>query len=143
MPSIDDLFNALNAIRARLDQLHADEQAVHQRLDALLAEQQRTSSIGVHLTKQNRTIICALEKVSRNTCELVTIADHQRRSAEESASSLRVAAHVLQTAHPAAALQLAREEHVSARLDECCPPEPAPPRCEYEPCRDPGAYREG
>jgi hypothetical protein len=152
MASISDVFNALNDIKGKLDQLHADELTAHakadatnDKLDALLGEiinaEDQARQIGLHLTKQNETIICALEHISHNTCALVTLADAQLVSARATEASSRTAAEVLRTAHPDAALELDRRDALQASIETCCMPEPRPPACEYDRCKDPGPLR--
>jgi hypothetical protein len=121
MPSISDVFDALNDVKGKLDQVHADDLTTHgkidttnaelqaangkldvlaqaftdlgtgidDRLDELISGQQLANSLALHLTKQQQTIICAIEHVSQNTCELVNIADAQLRSARATESYAR------------------------------------------------------
>jgi hypothetical protein len=167
MASINDVFDALNDIKGKLDQVHADEltthgkldtvntrlttlnqtvsgvgTAINSRLDALVNGQKLANELALHETKQNETIICALEHISRNTCELVTIADIELRAAQATSASVRVLAEIAERVHADAALDLERLDAIEAKVADCCPPEEVPPRCSYEPCKNPGPFKE-
>src|SRR5437773_12379176 len=89
MPSINDVFNQLVAANGKLDQLDTDVVAtrnsvdavnatvaggfvaVVQGLQAIVAQQHQTVVLLQHVSAQDDTIICALEHISRNTCELL------------------------------------------------------------------------
>lgn len=167
MASINDVFNALNDIKGKLDQLHADElnegakidatngkldavqqtitdvgTAINGRLDKVINEEQLANALLLHLTTQGQTIICALEHISANTCTLVNLADAQLRVARLTQASARTTAEILLTSHPEAALELRRRDELAQKIDECCPPEPEPAPCDYKPCEDPGPFKE-
>jgi hypothetical protein len=150
MPSINDVFNQLVAVNGTLDRLDTDVVAtrnsvdavnatvaggfvaVVQGLQAIVAEQHQTVVLLQHLSAQDDAIICALELISQNTCELLNEAvkhTHLLSSIERSTEELRVLG---EEAQPAAALAFAEQQRIQARLDECCPPKPTEPTCTYE-----------
>jgi hypothetical protein len=159
MASISDVFNALNDIKGKLDQLHADEITEHGKLDAvvnavntaptgitsrldqLVGAETQAAQIALHMPRQNEAILCAIEHVSRNTCELVMLADRQLEALHGVQASTRTSAEILRTVHADASLELDRRDELQARVDKCCPPEPRKPRCGYDRCEDPGPFQ--
>ncbi len=167
MASISDVFDALNDVKGKLDQLHADNlnhnvliEATNTKLDALdqsvaslettldgrllsmLQEQQLGNQLLLHLTKQQETVICGIEQISRNTCTLVNLASEQLVETRHVRENTRVPADILSSAHPDAALDLSRRDRLQEQIEECCPPKPSEPICRYEPCKDPGPFKE-
>ncbi len=130
MPSIDDVYNQLVAANKSLNQMN---QQVHN----LVTAQDFGDQVLVHLSNQTDTLICVLEKISRNTCgiwcethvqtELQTAARHQ--------SELLV--ELTKSAYPAAAVEVDRYETLKSDVAKCCPPDSEPPICQYEPCQAP------
>jgi hypothetical protein len=164
VPTINEVWEQALAINANLGTLHNDAvdlksccAEVNQRLDALtdrvgdgftllaqgiavsIAHQQLTNQLLLHQTKQLSTVICALEHISEQTCELLDEADQQTDAQRAIAAAGEALAHMAATANPDAALALDREREQRAALERCCPPEPRKPRCTYRPCDDPGA----
>lgn len=166
MASISDVFNALNDIKGKLDTLHVDEtnngqkqDATNNKLDQLgqtvtnvgtavdgrfvqvLQQQQLSNQLVLHLTRQQETVICILEHISRNTCELVNLGTNELKSIQAIEEYARVASAILRGANSNVALDLADRDELERKLEECCPPKPVPPACVYEPCREPGPFR--
>ena len=94
MASADDILNALNGANGRLDNVKAAVDNVTAAVNAttaavnnsanqitaalnagfaqLVSLGQYTNQALYHLSQQDDTIICALEHISQNTCNLVT-----------------------------------------------------------------------
>jgi hypothetical protein len=102
------------------------------------ARQDITNALLRYQIEQNNTIICALERISKNTCELLNHAARQTALQERIAADTAAQRHMFATAHPDAALALARESELRREIEACCPPEPPKPPCTYEPCARPG-----
>jgi hypothetical protein len=71
---------------------------------------------------EKNSSLCALEKISKQTCQLVSEA-HKQTSLQSSIDKnisglLEISKHV----HPDAALQLERLESLNKKILECCPP---------------------
>lgn len=86
--------------------------------------------------------IRGIQDTRNNSAPPVILADAQLQSALATQASARTTAEVLRTVNPAAAVELDRRDELTAKVQACCPPDPRPPLCEYEPCKDPGPYRE-
>ncbi len=148
MPSAQDIFNELLKIGGKLDELNATSQAIKTDDDQLvnvigtdLAEVVAASTytnLALYQNDlQNATIICLLEQISKNTCDLVNQATVQTRLQESIEKNTMRMAAFLAASHPEAALALEREEALRRELEKCCPPEPTPPACKQKPCSAP------
>ena len=145
MPSAQDIFNELIKLGDKLDTLNATSAAIKNDDDQLLNV--TSTDLGELITAstytnqalyqnalQNATIICLLEQISKNTCDLVNQATVQTRLQESiEKHTVRMAA-ILAATHPEAALVLEREEALRRDLEKCCPPETPPPACKQKPC---------
>jgi hypothetical protein len=160
MPSISDVYNQLQAISGKLDQIHADgvaeitaTQQVKTSVDTLDGDVKAGFAATVHglqviaqieiaavqllfhLTQQTDTMICALEHISKNTCGIltqVTIQTGLQTRLRDDADALH---DIAESVYPAGALERARLAALRAQVERCCPPEQPKPACTYEPCR--------
>jgi len=89
------------------------------------------------LIQQMQSALCNLEKISQNTCRLVTESVKQTEIQRATAASTADLRQMYASANPAAALELARAREQEKRMDECCPPPRPKPACSYEPCPAP------
>ncbi len=148
MPSAQDIFNELLKLGDKLDTLNATSQAIKTDDDQLLsvvgtdlgeviAADTYTNQALYQNALQNATIICLLEQISKNTCDLVNLATVQARLQESIEKNTMRMAAILSATHPEAALALEREEALRRDLEKCCPPEPTPPACKQKPCQAP------
>jgi hypothetical protein len=148
MPSAQDIFNELVKLGDKLDTLNATSQAIKTDDDQLLslvgtdlgeviAADTYTNQALYQNALQNATIICLLEQISKNTCDLVNLATVQARLQESIEKNTMRMAAILSATHPEAALALEREEALRRDLEKCCPPEPSPPACKQKPCASP------
>jgi ABC-type transporter Mla subunit MlaD len=90
-----------------------------------------------HNAKQNDTIICILEHISKNTCDLVTESHKQTALQTAMKESQRKLADLFAATHAAAALQWEKDEALRKQIEECCPPPRPEPACRYEKCPAP------
>jgi len=91
---------------------------------------------------QNDTIICVLEKISKQTCELLNQSCLQtplQTAIEDNTTTL---AELFAATHAEAALTRDREQALRDQLEKCCPPTPPEPCCRYETCPAPGPLPE-
>jgi hypothetical protein len=148
MPSAQDIFNKLVELGDKLDTLNATSQSIKTDDDQLLsvvstdlgeviAADTYTNQALYQNALQNATIICLLEQISKNTCDLVNLATVQTRLQESIEKNTMRMAAMLSATHPEAALALEREEALRRDLERCCPPEPMPPACKQKPCQAP------
>jgi chromosome segregation ATPase len=87
--------------------------------------------------KQNDTIICILEHISRNTCAILNESHLQTGLQTTIKQNTTELAELFAATHAEAALIREREEALKKQIEQCCPPQvPAPP-CDYSPCPAP------
>lgn len=152
---LGDLNNTTDAVRNSVDQVAACCGETNQRLtrvidtlntgftnisqgiQALITLQRYANDALANNAQQNHTIICNLEKISEQTCNLLTEAHTQtglQTSIEGSTATLQ---ELYKSTHPDSALELERQDRLRKQIEECCPPEEPEPACTYEPCEDP------
>jgi hypothetical protein len=162
MASINDVFNELQAVNTTLGQIHADGVAeinatnqVKASVDTLGADVKAGFAATVnalntiaqinieavkllfHQTQQADAMICALEQISKNTCEIltqVTIQTGLQTHLRDDVDALR---YIAESANPEAALERQRLTELQAEIERCCPPDAPEPACKYEPCGKP------
>jgi hypothetical protein len=148
MPSAQDIFNELLKIGDKLDTLNTTSQAIKTDDDQLLnvtgtdlgelvTASTYTNQALYQNALQNATIICLLEQISKNTCDLVNLATVQTRLQESIEKNTMRMAGILAATHPEAAFSLEREQALRRDIEKCCPPEPTPPACKQKPCQAP------
>src|ERR1700738_275527 len=120
-----------------------DTQAPHYTdvLNALLKSLQSVSALQgfqndvlSQTLNQSETIVCILERISKQTCESLNQIHSQTRLQESMQASLNTLVELFKSAHPEAALELARLAKIREQLLACCPPKEKEPVCVYEPC---------
>ena len=162
MASINDVYNQLVTVNAKLAQIGSDvtagttaTNAVNTSVNQLDTDVKAGFSATVnalntiaqidlesvkllyHLTQQADTMICALEHISQNTCGILTQATLQTQlqtTLRDDADALR---DIALSAYPAAGLERERFAALRAEIQKCCPPEEPPPACTYQPCPAP------
>jgi hypothetical protein len=148
MPSATDIFNKLVEIGGKLDDLNTTTQAIRADDDQLVNIESTDLGELITLTAytdvalyqndlQNATIICLLEQISRNTCDLVNQSHLQtalQKTIEKNTARL---AEMFAATHGDAALALEREQTLRREIEKCCPPEQPPPPCQEKPCPAP------
>src|SRR5271165_6053867 len=137
MPSAQDIFNELVKLGGKLDTINATSQAILTDDNQIITEMAYADSALYQNALQNATIICLLEQISKNTCDLVNLATVQARLQESIEKNTMRMAAILSATHPEAALALEREEALRRDLEKCCPPEPPPLACKQKPCTVP------
>jgi hypothetical protein len=127
MPSTDDFFQQLQTANARLLDLTAAVVTLGQYTNLALSQN----------AKQNDTIICILEYISKNTCGLLNQSVMQTKLQTEMQTDMDALEAMYETAHADAALVRERLRALKQQIEECCPPpEPEAP-CKYAPCPAP------
>src|SRR3981189_1099533 len=155
MPSADDLFNQLVAANTRLEAIkgnlldvkgatEAVKVAVNQvnstlttGFGQLVTQGDYTNQALSQNAKQNDTIICILEHISKNTCELLNQSVIQTRLQTSMDKGVTALADMYATVHPDAALERERLEALKRQIEKCCPPPRHEPPCHYAPCPAP------
>lgn len=157
-PTVADVFDQLVLVNGKLDQInlsttgeasaitHMDSDLIKgfkATVDALnTIAQIDTVAVELlfHLTQQTDTMICALEHISKNTCEILTQSTIQTQiqmRLRDDADALRDFA---ESAYPGAALERQRLATLRAEVERCCPPEVPGPACSYKPCFQPKVF---
>ena len=110
-------------------------------ISGIIARQDITNQLLHFQSQQQQTMICILEHISQNTCQLLDQASMQTDLQRTMAHDTKALHHMFATANPEAALEYRRHLEDRRRLEECCPPEPRQPACEYQPCETPKEIR--
>lgn len=154
-PTVTDVYNQLVLVNGKLDQLnvsitaqatafsHLDSdvkkgfKSTVDTLNAIAQIETGVATLLFHLTQQGDTIICALEHISKNTCDLVTQSTIQTGLQTRIRQDADASRAILEAAHPEAALLDHRLAELREQVERCCPPEKPPPACTYAPCPAP------
>ena len=155
MPSADDLFNQLVAANNRLEDIKGDlvdvkgaVNQVHVAVTAVNATLTNGFSQLVTLgqynnqalyqnDQQNDTIICLLEHISKNTCELWNQAALQTAAQLHMEADIDTLESMFATVNAGAALEAKRLHALKEQIEKCCPPEKPAPPCELGSCPAP------
>jgi len=128
--TVGDILTKANEANTRLTTLHQDVQN-------LVGLQTTANRILANINEQGLTIICILEKISKNTCALWNEAHLQTALQATTAHNTTKLVSLFETSHPEAALEFCRRETLQASIDKCCPPNAPEPVCDYQPCPTP------
>jgi hypothetical protein len=148
MPSIDDVYAELQNVNTNLRTVQAEltqvNNSVNTGVAGVLQGMQKLIELAIygdqalaHLSQQDDTIICNLEKVSEQTCALLNEAHTETELQRSIAKSSATLVELYKSAHAAGALEIERLERLQKLLLECCPPDKPKPVCIYEPCKAP------
>jgi hypothetical protein len=144
MASADDFFQQLKQANDKLSDLAPLRADVEQLSSALSTSLDQLVSLNSYAAQalfqnalQNATIICILEKISKQTCELLNQACLQTGLQTQIHQNTAAIADIVAAAHPEAALIREREEALRSELQKCCPPVQPKPCCQYEQCQAP------
>jgi len=145
---LDQVNNKLDQANSKLDGIKASTDAVKSAVDQVNATLQSGFAQLIKLLQyadqalyqnalQNDTIICDLEKISRNTCEILNEAHLQTVLQTNMNKSVAALSAMYALIHAEVALTLEREQALRAQIEKCCPPEVPPAPCQYAPCEAP------
>ncbi len=140
-PRLEDIKVKLDALKAATDAVrtaveHAD-QMLQWGFSQLITIGNYTNQALYHNNQQNDTIICILEHISKNTCDLVTEAHIQTGLQTTIKNNTTTLAELYEATHAEAALARQKLIALNKKIEECCPPDVPPPACRYEPCPAP------
>ncbi len=133
MASADDFYQQLKQANDKLSDLAPLRASVEQLVTLSTYQAQALYQNAL----QNAAIICILEKISKQTCELLNQACLQTALQTQIQKSAGEIAAIVAAAHPEAALILEREQALRSELEKCCPPPQPKPCCQYSPCKAP------
>jgi hypothetical protein len=147
-------MNDLKAASAKIDQtlntrLGAIQQVLQdgfvnlaQGIQASLIQQNFANKALAELVAEEKTMICQLEQIAEQTCQLLSEAHFQTGLQTEMRTDLDRVLQITRTQHPGAELELQRLDALKAEIERCCPTEPEPPLCTHQPCSGPPGFAE-
>ena len=155
MPSASDIFDQLKTANHTLDSISGKLDALQTSTDAVRATVEQvgnalagnfnqlitltayTNEALFHNDLQNDTIICILEKIAKNTCDLVNQSHLQTALQAIMQKNTTELAGMYALTHAEGALALEREQALRHEIEKCCPPKPPTPPCHDHPCPAP------
>jgi ABC-type transporter Mla subunit MlaD len=139
---LDGTNTRLDDVKGKLDVLNKSVQDVNKTLNwgfgQLITIGNYTNQALAQNAAQNDTIICILEHISKNTCELLNESHTQTGLQTTIKNNTTVLADLYAATHAEAALTRQREEALRKQIEECCPPPVPPAPCAYAACPAPG-----
>jgi hypothetical protein len=143
---LDDLKAAVAAVTAAVNQVNntvtSGFNQVNSALNQLITLAAYANLALYQNDQQNDTIICILEHISKNTCDLDTQSQIQTALQTAIRDKMAILTRLYEATHAADALLLEREAELRRQIEKCCPPQAPPPACTYEPCSRPGRIPE-
>ena len=134
-----DVFNELVQIEATLSNGLVN---LSQGFSALLGQQHFTNAALVAEIAQQKTMICELEQIASQTCQLLTESHIQTGLQRNIAHDTSRLLDITRTAHPEAELELVRLDKLREQIEKCCPPSEETPLCKHEPCKVPTDFHQ-
>jgi DNA repair exonuclease SbcCD ATPase subunit len=131
---LDTLKGSTDAVRTAVEQV---ETILNNGLPQLIALNEYMAQALHENDLQNGTMICILEKIAKNTCDLVNQSHLQTALQSNIGKNTAGLAEMYATTHAEAALGREREERLRRDMEKCCPPEPPVPPCQDQPCPAP------
>lgn len=155
-PTVTDVFNQLVLVNGKLSQvevntslmanlnmsINAGFAATVGRLDTLAAIDVEAVKLLFHQTQQMDTMICMLEQISRNTCQMLNELAVQTELQKRTADDLALLRYIAVSTNSAAALEFERHKELEAKIERCCPPDRPDPACKHVPCDRPKPVEE-
>lgn len=161
MPSAGDFFNEVVKTNGKLDVLNTTAIAIDDDIKTLIVSTNAVKSsvdevvgeVGqlitidtvirdavIHTIKQNDTIICLLTQIADHTCRILNQSVLQTGLQTIVARDTTTLSDLYSVTHAEAALIRERELALKRQIEECCPPDVAPPACQPQACPDPGKF---
>jgi hypothetical protein len=144
MATGDDFYQQLKQCNDKLNDLAPLRADVEQLANSLSASLTQLTILSTYEAQalyqnalQNATIICILEKISKQTCDLLNQACLQTAFQKEITKNIAAIAEIVAMVHPETALMREREQALRMQLEKCCPPPQPEPCCQYAPCPAP------
>ena len=155
-PTVTDVFNQLVLVNGKLDQVQLNTSLIAalngsintgfndtvNALNVLTQVNIEAVKLLYHQTKQGDTMICALEQISKNTCDILTQVTVQTGLQAHLRDDVDVLRYIAESEHSEAALERQRHAELQAEIERCCPPDRPDPACNYKPCDKPETIKE-
>ena len=97
----------------------------------------------MHQAEQNETIICNVEKTTKQTCEIYNESVVQTQSQSQITANLNILLETYKNSHGEAFLHYQNLKNMQDERRECCPPKEEEKPCKYQPCPKPEALEQG
>jgi hypothetical protein len=154
-PTVTDVFNQLVLVNGKLDQIELNTSLVTvlnasinsgftatvNGLKAIALINIESVKLQYHQTQQNDTIICYLEQISKQTCEMLNLIAIQTKFQQQMKDDLSALRYIGESAHAGAVLEKHRHDELKRQMEECCPPRPDKAPCNFQPCERPKPIR--
>lgn len=138
MASINDVYNQLKDINTNLKAILNFEQnasaGTAQQLSTIIGLEDYTNSALFHLSAQNDTVICNLEKMTDMLCSLLKEAHLQTKYQEELSGNVKSLFEILSLKYSREWVEAERFKDLKLKIEKCCPPPEEAPVCTYTPC---------
>ena len=149
-PTVTDVFDQLVLSNGKLDQIELNTSMVTalnatmvsgfattvDALKAIAAINVESVKLEYHQTQQNDTIICYLEQISRQTCEMLNLMAVQTRFQQQMKEDLSVLRFIGESANPDAVLEKRRHDELQRQIEQCCPQNPTESPAASNPAND-------
>jgi len=150
-PTVTDVFNQLVLTNGKLDQIELNTSMVTMLnssivsgftatvngLKVIAAINVESVKLQYHQTQQNDAIICYLEQIGRQACEMLNLMAMQTQVLQQMKEDLGTLRYIGESASPDAVLDKRRYDELQRQLEQCCPPRVGEPPCRFSPCARP------
>src|SRR5260370_12097762 len=127
---LDAIKSSTDAVKASVDQMNATLKTGFAQVVTLL----QYADLALYQNAlQNDTMICDLEKISKNTCEIDNEAHLQTALQTTMQKNLAALKAISAAVHAEAAQTLHREHELKEQIENGCPLKPQDPECQYTP----------
>ena len=155
-PTVTVVFNQLVLVNGKLDQVQLNtslianlNSSINQgfndtvdTLNVLIKVNIEAVKLLYHQTKQADTMICYLDQISQNTCNILTQVAIQTDLQTRLQKDVDALLYISESVNAAVAVERQRHDELRAQIERCCPPPPLQPVCTFKPCDKPEPVKE-
>ena len=155
-PTVTDVFNQLVLVNGKLDQVQLNTSLIANlnssinhgfndtvdTLNVLIKVNIEAVKLLYHQTKQADTMICYLDQISQNTCNILTQVAIQTDLQTRLQKDVDALLYISESVNAAVAVERQRHDELRAQIERCCPPPPLQPVCTFKPCDKPEPVKE-
>ena len=155
-PTVTDVFNQLVLVNGKLDQVQLNtslianlNSSINQgfndtvdTLNVLIKVNIEAVKLLYHQTKQADTMICYLDQISQNTCNILTQVAIQTDLQTRLQKDVDALLYISESVNATVAVERQRHDELRAQIERCCPPPPLQPVCTFKPCDKPEPVKE-
>ena len=141
---VQPLHNDLQSIDTKLQTIHNDLQSIdggiksiNNGINDLKDLHQYTNYALYHLSLQNDSSLCILEKISKAVC-LILNEEHQQTKLQTSTdANVAELLDLYRFEHANAVVEIESRKQLNKKIEKCCPPPKDVPICNYTQCDKP------